>query len=563
MGDNAIAQLLGISTGIGQTDHFSLNQTSDLLSFVSGVTKSVTSDLTVNVIPGVARDAQVTSMATAGDSESLQFMGTGDNQMMFLNTGGAGIFSMTFSEVVGGAVKTFSTGRMMMAAGDTLDLTPSDWQNLTTATAAAVFHHKNGTTTTMNLLNVGVGTNLAAKEAVAVTGIVATFSKITETGLSAIIDWGDGTATTPGVITLLSGGKLTVSGTHTYGKQGYFITSIRLLDASGLIGRAGGLATVTDTSFKAKGSAISAFAGVGFSGVVATVTDVPSGDVATDFVVSIKWGDGATSAGTLQSTGTGTFNVLGSHTYAKTGTDFVSITIIEVGTAAGKVYPLTIGSSKTFSGNLATLQIPLPGTAAAAYLATINWGDGKTSVGKLVLSGNILTLSGSHTYSAAGKYTPTFTLTGGRTATVTTTATVHPAVGTIKGIAFDDANGDGILDDGEKVLANQKLFLDANNNGIRDGSELTAVTNSLGQYVFSNVPIGNYRIFQAPTPNWRVDSPSGGFIPVTVAPGQTSTVADLAITQLALISGTVFNDANANKLMDSTRTWIARLDGLY
>ena len=64
-----------------------------------------------------------------------------------------------------------------------------------------------------------------------------------------------------------------------------------------------------------------------FSGTVATLTDIPSGENANDFTVSINWGDGNTSAGTLQTTSAGKFLVQGSHTYASTGTKSVTVTV--------------------------------------------------------------------------------------------------------------------------------------------------------------------------------------------------------------------------------------------
>ena len=60
-----------------------------------------------------------------------------------------------------------------------------------------------------------------------------------------------------------------------------------------------------------------------------SVTGVLAGDVprlptplatADDFTAVIAWGDGATSAGTIAASGTGSFNVTGDHSYAQFGT---------------------------------------------------------------------------------------------------------------------------------------------------------------------------------------------------------------------------------------------------
>ena len=42
-------------------------------------------------------------------------------------------------------------------------------------------------------------------------------------------------------------------------------------------------------------------------------------------------------------------------------------------------------------------------------------------------------------------------------------------------------------------MANQAVFIDANDNGVLDTGERTAVTDSKGNYKFV-VPIGNYRV---------------------------------------------------------------------
>src|SRR5262249_57776584 len=111
--------------------------------------------------------------------------------------------------------------------------------------------------------------------------------------------------------------------------QGYFPTRITLSDANGPLGQATGQVTVADTKFTLAPASISAFAGVPFSGTVATLSDIPSSDTATDFDAKINWGDGTTSVGTLQTTASGKFEVHGSHTWATTGTNSVIVTVTE------------------------------------------------------------------------------------------------------------------------------------------------------------------------------------------------------------------------------------------
>lgn len=54
------------------------------------------------------------------------------------------------------------------------------------------------------------------------------------------------------------------------------------------------------------------------------------------------------------------------------------------------------------------------------------------------------------------------------------------SAGTVSGVVFVDANGDGIQNPGEKGLANQTVFLDLNGNGIRDMGRQTFSSGNLG-----------------------------------------------------------------------------------
>jgi hypothetical protein len=346
----------------------------------------------------------------------------------------------------------------------------------------------------------------------------------------------------------VAGTAALVGGSHTYAKQGYFPIRVTLSDTNGQLGQATSTAVVADTQFSLAPTNIAAFAGVPFTGKVATLTDLPSGDTAGDFDATIDWGDGTTSAGTLLTTSAGHFDVRGSHTWATTGTRSVTVTVTEHGSASGQGRTLKIDSNTNFSGTVAQLQLPIPGSAPSDYIATIDWGDGTTSTGTLTLQadGSVI-LTGSHSYATGNKsFVTHFTLTGGPSASTTSTADAGSAVGTVTGTLFNDLNGNGTQDSGEGGIPGQVVFIDLNNNGKLDSGEPFALTDSSGVYTINNVPAGNVRVSETVPSGFRVDAPDSGSHTVTLNAGQTLSKLDFANTQLALISGTVFVDANSN-----------------
>ncbi len=85
-----------------------------------------------------------------------------------------------------------------------------------------------------------------------------------------------------------------------------------------------------DAGLTATGMALNATAGVQFTGTVATFTAV-NGAPPSNFTVTIQWGDGQTSTGTVTQGPGDTYTVAGSHTYANPATSLpVTVTINDI-----------------------------------------------------------------------------------------------------------------------------------------------------------------------------------------------------------------------------------------
>lgn len=160
------------------------------------------------------------------------------------------------------------------------------------------------------------------------------------------------------------------------------------------------------------------------NGMVARFNDLNPGTVA-DYSAMIQWGDGATTPGTIISGSGGSFNVIGSHTYADEGaytyrTDvtylpagFLAVGINDQTTVADAALNLiSTASSITFTPGvlLSNLLLATFGDAnsfgsIADFTGSIDWGDGTLSAATVIAgSPGGFSLEGSHTYTGAGSF---------------------------------------------------------------------------------------------------------------------------------------------------------------
>jgi len=282
--------------------------------------------------------------------------------------------------------------------------------------------------------------NIAATVNHAFSGAVATFSDIDTANVAgdftATINWGDGTTTTGTVVG--SNGAFTVNGSHTYATAGQFTIHVQGADDSP------GTATFAATST----------AKVGFPGVmvlnaategkalanntkVATFTDNHPGDTASSFTATINWGDGTTTAGTVEGSA-GMFTVDGGHRYADEGNDTAIVTLTRksdllqstatgtIAVAEGDVltpHGIVGVALPTFSGTIATFGDTDTFNVKGDFAASIDWGDGTTTAGTVSGSNGNFSVNGTHTYTVSALETVKVKLTDDAPGTATATAT--------------------------------------------------------------------------------------------------------------------------------------------
>jgi RHS repeat-associated protein len=147
------------------------------------------------------------------------------------------------------------------------------------------------------------------------------------------------------------------------------------------------------------------------------ISSVPD-ETASDFTVSIAWGDGHSSTGWVEATPQGTFDVYGDHTYDSGGTFSITALVVDqYGTSlsGGRAAQIAIDAQGVSFGAyarvdtadvvLATIADP-DGVDAAQPTAVVDWGDGSLSVASIRYDStdNEFEVLGDHVYYQPGTY---------------------------------------------------------------------------------------------------------------------------------------------------------------
>lgn len=239
---------------------------------------------------------------------------------------------------------------------------------------------------------------------------------------TATIDWGDGTSASQGTI----GGTQTepdVSGTHTYAEEGKYTTTVTL-NSQTPTQSATGTANVADAPLTATALTLDAVVGDPFNGAVATFTDADPAGTASDYTVTIDWGDGSpATSGTAAPNAGGGFDARGSHTYGTAGQKTATVTVKDKGGASA-----TAASTVTVAAGTGP-----PPAATPAIVAALGNGS-PPNVRLFGIQGNLL--------SSFFAYRPDFT--GG----------VFVAAGDVNG----DRQADIVTGTGGGASAHVKVF---------------------------------------------------------------------------------------------------------
>jgi ELWxxDGT repeat protein len=114
---------------------------------------------------------------------------------------------------------------------------------------------------------------------------------------------------------------------------------------------------------------------------------------------------------------------------------------------------------------------------------------------------------------------------------------VSPApVGVIRGLQWDDINGDGLFSTGEFGLAGWTVFLDQNQNGQQDTGEIATTTDANGNYSFTGLAAGSYTVALVSQDGWEPTYPDDLTAQtINLQVGQTIENINFAVNALPVI----------------------------
>jgi hypothetical protein len=165
------------------------------------------------------------------------------------------------------------------------------------------------------------------------------FATATAGDFTAMIDWGDGTTASLGVVSQPGGAgtAFRVAGNHTYAvdRASPYPITVTVRDRGGAAVTAGSQATVSDTAPLVSGIPVKFTKTEIFTAPVADITEVTGAapEPISHYTATISWGDGTpATAGTIEAIPGGAW-VVGTHTYAGNGPYTVTVTVHDDGGA--------------------------------------------------------------------------------------------------------------------------------------------------------------------------------------------------------------------------------------
>ncbi len=136
----------------------------------------------------------------------------------------------------------------------------------------------------------------------------------------------------------------------------------------------------------------------------------------------------------------------------------------------------------------------------------------------------------------------------------------------LSGTVFNDLNDNGVRDGGEPGIPNVRVFLDSTGDKKYNVGERFAITDGAGFYSFSGLKPGRRTFYHETPTGFRLTRPAvRGYYIAKIIADQAVSGVDFGDTSTGQISGNVFNDANANGVLETGERgigpWRVFMDG--
>lgn len=325
---------------------------------------------------------------------------------------------------------------------------------------------------------------------------------------SGRIDWGDGA--TPDGAQSDTNSVNAADGTHTYAEEGRYTGMITYTTSCSRFSQRTFTATVADAQLSASGQNVPGTQGQAFTDNVAHFADPDPNGTPGDYSISIDWGDGTASTGTATASGSGGFDVKGTHSYATVGSFTVTTSISDTGGSNASARSTAQVGPRAVFVVVHTQGVDQVTTTSARAFGTIN--DGGTSVPYHFEYGP------STTY---GSRTPSGTTSG--------SATDQAVSAALAGLAPDTDYHVRLVADAPTgpVFGEDVAFHTARPGalpGLPPGLDFT--WSPRADVLVAGAPLGGIRFLATPgagvSYQWSFDSPPGaGFAPDPAASGDS------------------------------------------
>lgn len=185
-------------------------------------------------------------------------------------------------------------------------------------------------------------------------------------------------------------------------------------------------------------------------------------------------------------------------------------------------------------------------SSSGAYVLTVSTYDAAapTSVTRLVSVRTLLPAGWSAASPASGERA--VTLTAGP-AVSGQNFTVFLSGATVAGVVWNDSDGDGVRGSAEAGLGGWTVYVDANDNGTPDATELRVGTAGDGSYRLFLPTAGAYTIKRVAPNGWIATAPASGGHAVTVAGGESFAARNFGVrAAFGTVTGMVYDDSDQN-----------------